>query len=139
LNVKPQYAPNFPVVQIVAEQPGLKTAPAMLHTLGLVADPRLPSYPLPSGNNSKPRRFPDYQRFLNGAPGRPQGRKDRSAADFTFCCAAIRWGWSIEQTAAQLMREPLSKAAERGERYARLEYQRRNRVPGVLPEKGQVQ
>jgi len=46
----------------------------------------------------------------------PQG-PDLSRADFTWGMTAITWGWSIEDTAAQLMQES-SKAQENGERYA---------------------
>ena len=120
-NFKKEHGPNFPIVRIVAIREGLKVTPARLHALGLVAELPPPSHPAPalsSATISKPKRFPDYRRFLDGAPERTNGHKDRSLADFTFCCACLRWGFTINETAAQLMREPLSKAAERGEGYA---------------------
>jgi hypothetical protein len=45
------------------------------------------------------------------------GRADISRADFTWCLIAIDWGWSVEDTAAQLMEES-SKALENGQHYA---------------------
>jgi hypothetical protein len=53
-----------------------------------------------------------------GAPKIHQGdRHDISRADFTFCMAAIDWGWSIEGTAQRLMQQS-SKAQENGESHA---------------------
>jgi hypothetical protein len=68
--------------------------------------------------NKRPKVFPDYDKFLAGAPATRAGQPDRSLADYTWCCAALRWGWTAEEAAAQLMREPHSKAWERGEQYA---------------------
>jgi hypothetical protein len=120
-NVKLQYAPTFPIVRVVVVRPGLKVAPATLHVRGLMADSRVASFPPAGGDGHRPRprRFPDYGRCLDGAPVRADGEKDRSLADFTWCCTAIRWGWSSEEAAGQLGLEPLSKAAERGRQYAR--------------------
>jgi hypothetical protein len=55
---------------------------------------------------------------VEGAPeARGGGRPDISRADFTFCLIAIKWGWSVEETAERLMQES-SKAQENGEAYA---------------------
>lgn len=118
-NVKPEYAPNYPTVRLVVERPGEKVTPERLHLLGLVAEEHAPEPRRERASRGQmPWRFPDYGRFLDGAPARADGEKDRSRADFTFCCCAIRWGWSAEEAAAQLLREPLSKAFVRGEAYA---------------------
>jgi len=67
------------------------------------------------------RRWPDYQRCLDGAPeskSRP-GKPRESLADFTWCKTALDWGWTTQETAARLM-EVSAKARENGERYAAL-------------------
>jgi hypothetical protein len=118
-NVKPHYGPNFPIVHVERVQSGLKVTPAQFRELGLVAPPDAMPRPVraaPCGR--KPKAFPSYEVCLEGAPATAAGEKDRSLADFCWCCTAIRWGWSIEDAAAQLVREHLSKAHERGEPYA---------------------
>ena len=68
----------------------------------------------------KERRWPNYQRCVQGAPeNRDKTGPDVSRADFTWCMTAIDWGFSIEDTAKQLKLES-AKAKENGERYALL-------------------
>ncbi len=70
-------------------------------------------------NAVRARRWPDYQRCLDGAPeskSRP-GKPRESLADFTWCMTALDWGFSIEETPNELM-ELSSKARQNGERYA---------------------
>jgi hypothetical protein len=65
-----------------------------------------------------PKRWPCYARCVEGAPSiRDGSRPDISRADFTWCMIAIDWGWSLNDTAAQLMNES-QKARENGEMYA---------------------
>jgi len=117
-NVKPKYAPGFPIVHVDRVQSGLKVMPAQLRELGLVAPPDETQRPVRFPCGRKPKAFPRYETCLDGAPTTAAGEKDRSLADFCWCCAAIRWGWSPEDAAAQLVREPRSKARERGDSYA---------------------
>ena len=125
-NYKRKYEPDFPTVAILAATPGRVATPAHLEALGLVAPPepvRQPSVvPLRVSRRHeaaiRARRWPDYQRCLEGAP--PNHGKtgpDISRADFAWCMTALDWGWNIEETAARLM-EVSSKARENGERYA---------------------
>jgi hypothetical protein len=95
-NFKPAYAPGrtgekeFPVVTITHAAPGGITTRAMLEGQGLLA-------PLPPGPFMLPRvigrrsdRWPDYQRCLDHAPLRMDGKaRDRSLADFFFCKLAM--------------------------------------------------
>jgi len=117
-NIKPQYAPGFPIVQVERVQPGLKVTPAQLRELELIAPQAAGPRPVRLPCDRKPKTFPRYEICLDGAPATAAGEKDRSLADFCWCCTAIRWGWPIEDAAAQLVREPLSKAHERGHSYA---------------------
>ena len=125
-NYKRKYEPDFPTVAILAATPGRVVTAAQLEALGLVAPPepvRQPSVvPLRVSRRHeaaiRARRWPDYQRCLEGAP--PNHGKtgpDVSRADFAWCMTALDWGWNIEETAARLM-EVSSKARENGERYA---------------------
>jgi hypothetical protein len=120
LNVKRRYAPNFPTVRIETAQPRAKVRPEEFHGLGFVApEPSAgvdrASHPV---NGKGPNAFPSYERCLKGAPVTAAGQKDRSLADFTWCCIGIRWGWSVIEVADRLSQEPLSKAHERGWKYA---------------------
>jgi hypothetical protein len=121
LNIKPKNSPNFPTVRVEEVQRCAKASPADFHALELAApaEPSTGSYRAAQPVNGKrPRAFPSYERCLKGAPSAAAGEKDRSLADFTWCCIAIRWGWFPEEAAAQLIKEPLSKAHVRGEQYA---------------------
>jgi hypothetical protein len=126
-NYKRKYEPDFPTVAILNTAPGRVVTPAQLESLGLVAElePIKPASVTPirvsrrHENAVRARRWPDYQRCLDGAPeskSRP-GKKRESLADFTWCKTALDWGFSIEETANQLM-QISSKARENGERYA---------------------
>jgi hypothetical protein len=120
LNFKDKYAPDFPRVEINHITPGLITDAATLDRLGLVAAPEQPA---PASVRVSPprtdnRKWPSYQRCVLGAPeNRDKTGPDVSRADFTWCMTAITWGWSIEETAANLL-EISAKARENGERYA---------------------
>ena len=120
LNFKDKYAPDFPRVEISHVTPGLITDTATLEKLGLVTAPEQPA---PASFRVSPprsdnRKWPSYDWCVQGAPeNRDKTRPDVSRADFTWCMTAITWGWSIEETAANLL-EISTKARENGERYA---------------------
>lgn len=113
-NYKRKYEPDFPMVRISAAAPGRIVTRERLEEMGLVAAPEpkiaAPAFAARSsqGKSGNPRMrtgkvWPDYARSLAGAPPRLQGSgPDRSLADFNWCMTAIDWGWSIEETAAQL-------------------------------------
>ena len=119
LNVKPVYSPDFPKVRIEATLLRPRVGPEDFRSLGLVASAEADGgvYRAPL-NGKRPRAWPSYERCLANARATAVGEKDRSRTDFCWCCKAIRWGWSPEEVAAQLIKEPLSKAHERRERYA---------------------
>lgn len=121
-NFKEKYAPAYPIVETVHSSPGRIVTRSELKTLGVVAPPEKTETASPSTRASRRsgrRGFPSYERCVQGAPqARDGGRPDISRADFTFCLLALDWGWSVEETAARLMRES-SKARENGEAYAR--------------------
>jgi hypothetical protein len=118
-NFKAKYAPHFPTIQLLVSHPGNLVPCVTLEERELLAPlatdkpAALPRFP---GNQ---RRWPSYQRCVQGAPSVRGGehRPDISRADFTWCMIAIDWGWSITATAARLL-EQSSKAQENGERYA---------------------
>jgi hypothetical protein len=120
LNFKTKYAPAFPLVAITQTNPGNIASTAQLESAGFVA----PAEEAPRRVSNRvseyrgPRKWPSYQRCLDGAPPVHQGdRQDVSKADFTWCMTAIDWGWPVEDTANRLMEES-SKAQENGEGYA---------------------
>jgi hypothetical protein len=120
LNFKEKYAPEFPRVEIAHKAPGRMARKEQLEALGLVAAPELapPALFRVSRPASENRRWPSYQRCLEGAP--PNHGKtgpDISRADFTWCMTTLTWGWSVEETASKLM-ELSGKARENGEIYA---------------------
>ncbi len=135
---KPAYAPNFPIVRIVAGQPGHTVTPATLEALGVVAPARRePIPPAIASHPATPRtgKWPSYARCLEGAPIGPSGNPKRTSADFVWCKIALSWGHGIEATAARLLQES-EKARENGEAYAwqtaeHADYaaQQRNAVP----------
>ena len=127
-NYKRKYEPDFPTVTIAVATPGRVVMPAELESLGLVASPepvRQPSVLSLRVSRRheaaiRARRWPDYQRCLQHAPeNHGKTGPDISRADFVWCMTALDWGWSTEETAAQLM-EVSSKARDNGERYATL-------------------
>ena len=120
-NWKVKYLPDPPEVTILEAHPGRIMAPAQLESLGLLAPVEQEAPILSAPRRVSPAQFrhrfekvwPDYARSLAGAPPSLQGNgPDRSMADFTWCMTAIDWGWSIEDTAAQLV-EVSEKARER--------------------------
>jgi hypothetical protein len=120
LNFKEKYVPAFPRVEIAHLAPGRVASKEQLDALGLVAVPeavppaRLRVSPSHSGN----RKWPSYQRCLEGAPpNHGNTGPDISRVDFTWCMTAFTWGWSIEETADKLM-QLSAKARENGEIYA---------------------
>jgi hypothetical protein len=120
LNFKEKYAPAFPRVEIAHVAPGRVASKEQLDALGLVAAPEVvpPALLRVSPAHSGNRKWPSYQRCLDGAPpNHGNTGPDISRADFTWCMTAITWGWSIEETADKLM-ELSAKARENGEIYA---------------------
>ncbi|MBZ5729130.1 MAG: RepB family DNA primase [Acidobacteriia bacterium] len=120
LNFKEQYAPAFPRVEITHTAPGRVATKEQLEALGLVATPEVapPALLRVSPIRSAGRKWPSYQRCLEGAPpNHGNTGPDTSRADFTWCMTALTWGWSIEETADKLM-ELSGKARENGEIYA---------------------
>ena len=120
-NFKAKYAPHFPLVQLLVCHPGNLVPCVTLEKRELLA-PLAPDKPAALGLArfpGKQRRWPSYQRCVQGAPCVRGGehRPDISRADFTWCMIAIDWGWSVTATAARLL-EQSSKAQENGERYA---------------------
>jgi hypothetical protein len=130
-NFKKKYAPHFPVVRITRATAGRLTTVAQLEQAGLVA-PREEPAPMPpasvpqifSAGTTADRKWPDYQRALQGAPPKSDGSgPDRSLADFMFAKWSIQRGWSIEETAAKLIElsETAQQQARRNdEGYARV-------------------
>jgi len=125
LNFKRRYAPDFPMVQMLAANPQLTVTQGELEALGLVAAPDAPILCLGRGAPDKrAKAWPSYERCLQNAPPRHHGDgPDVSRADFTFCLLAFDWGWSIAETCARLL-EKSNKAHENGEGYAWLTAQR---------------
>ena len=125
LNFKRQYAPDFPMVQILEANPQHTVTEGELEALGLLAAPDVPIRCAGRGGpHKRAKAWPSYERCLQNAPPRHHGdRPDVSRADFTFCLLAIDWGWSIAETCARLL-EKSNKAHENGEGYAWLTAQR---------------
>jgi hypothetical protein len=120
-NFKPKYAPAFPTVEITHARPGNIASMAALELAGVVA-PR--DEPRPARTREAfngPRKWPSYQRCIEGAPpaqGDPE-RIDVSRADFLWCRTAYQWGHNVEAIAARLTE--LSSAAKKdGPRYVQL-------------------
>ena len=117
-NIKPSYAPNFPIVQVASVRAGKTVTVAELNAAGLIASPdsvtpaRSVQRPAMLHQVNPSLRFPDYERFLRGAPMNSEGKPDRSMADFMFCVLAGRMGRTRDQIAGKLM-EVSSKAQER--------------------------
>jgi hypothetical protein len=122
LNFKTKYAPAFPMVEITLAIAGKITTADELASAGLVAPAeeapaRVSNRVSQTRRAGKARRWPSYERCLEGAPIGTSDNPKRSIADFTWCMIAIDWGHSPEDTAARLMEES-SKARENGEEYA---------------------
>jgi hypothetical protein len=114
-NVKRKYAPDFPMVRIVALQPGRRVTRAELESLGLLAPQLITRSPASSQfrGSTAPRGWPDYDRCLRGAP--PSlvrgGLPDRSRADLLWCKWALERRNSPDAVRAQLI-EISEKARE---------------------------
>ena len=89
LNFKDKYAPDFPRVAIQRRSRAATTRRA--ERLGLVAAPEaVAAAPLPARHGQRRRRWPSYERCLDGAPLKQRGdRPDISRADFVWCMTAI--------------------------------------------------
>jgi RepB DNA-primase N-terminal domain len=121
-NFKSKYAPNYPRVRLCSVAPQRTVTVDELHRAGLVAaeepTPYAPRHA--PALRPKPRLlvWPSYARCLADAPrARNHDGRDRSAADFEFCLIAIDRGWSVDETANQLMAES-EKARSLGHNYA---------------------
>lgn len=125
VNFKTKYMPNFPRIGIAVCTPARIVTAQELMDSGLVAPPearpaRVSPIPLRAGGRL--RKWPDYQRCLDGAPpNHGDTGPDISRADFTWCRVALGWGFPVEEVAARLL-EQSSKAREpgQGERYAQI-------------------
>ncbi len=125
-NYKEKYAPDYPIITLTHSSPGLVMTAPQLQEMGLLT---IPSRVMPKPilrnewTDKKPKRFPDYDRCLQNAPTNTKGDgQDTSRADFTWCMIAIDWGWSVEETAAQLLRERTDdrKRHRNSQRYAEI-------------------
>lgn len=119
-NFKGKYAPQFPVITIIAAQPGHVVTVDELEGLGVLAPKKPVPPPLPfvaASAGKRTTKWPDYQRCLAGAPVGSSGAPKRTSADFTWCKIALSWGHSVEETATQLL-QVSSKAQENGQAYA---------------------
>ena len=121
LNCKAEHGPHFPRVETVHVAAGLTVRKADLEALGVAAPApsQTPTKAPPCGSvaSGRPKRFPDYQRCLRGAPeARSHRGRDRSQADFLWCCQALEWGWREGEVSAELLRVS-AKAREKGESY----------------------
>jgi len=125
-NFKEKYAPNYPVVTITYHNPKRIVTVQELKTMRLLEMPsRITHRPIirHEWNQQQPKRFPSYDRCLENAPYNSEGNAlDTSRADYVWCMTAIDWGWSIEETAAQLLKERVidGKKHRNSENYAML-------------------
>ena len=112
-NIKRKYAPNFPMVKLVAVQPGRTVDPAELESAGLVAPPAVVCAPMPSHfhESAGGRGWPDHERCLRGAPPRADGLPDRSLADFLWAKWSLERNNSVAAVRARLL-EVSAKAKE---------------------------
>jgi hypothetical protein len=125
VNFKTRYMPNFPRIGIALCVPARIVTAQELTDLKLVAPPEehpARVSPISSRPAGRLRKWPDYQRCLDGAPpNHGDTGIDVSRADFTWARIALGWGFKVEEVAARLL-EQSSKAKEagQGERYAHL-------------------
>jgi hypothetical protein len=132
LNIKPKYAPDFPVVKVSQVEAGRTTTVAGLDAAKLIGPPPPvtaagsvpPTVERPKPRTDAPRYWPDYERALRGAPLKSDGTHDRSLADFMYALLSARQGWNENEIAYKLL-EVSSKAQERyrrnnNDRYAQL-------------------
>ena len=131
LNIKPKYAPDFPVVRVSQVEPGRTTTVAALDAAGLIgplpdimAPGSVPPLKKPPPRAGGPRHYPDYQQALNGAPLKADGKPDRSLADFMYGKWMAQRGFTKEEIAWQIV-QVSKKAQERvrrnpNDRYAQI-------------------
>jgi hypothetical protein len=121
VNFKDKYAPNFPRVSIRSAHPGHVSTPAALEQLCLVAAPESePGRPVPTvrPREAGTREWPDWERCLDRAPPSQSGKGNRqSIADWNYALISAQHGWSVDETARQLL-EVSPKARANGEAYA---------------------
>lgn len=120
VNYKPEYAPHFPMVQMLEAKLEWIVSEHQLEAAGLLAarETRARMESVRAAPIGRAKAWPSYERCVRDAPPTQRGgRPDISRADFTFCLVAIDWGWSIEETGQRLL-EKSSKAQENGDRYA---------------------
>lgn len=122
-NFKDKYAPHFPVVRIHLAQLARLTTERQLEELGVLAPPEsipVPAQtPSPARGRPRSRKWPSYERCLEGAPPSQSspGETRHSIADFTWCMIAADWGWPPEEIARRLLEES-AKARDNGPAYA---------------------
>jgi RepB DNA-primase from phage plasmid len=125
-NFKDKHAPDFPRVAIHAAQLARVVTAEELEQLGLVAAPEplaiRPQAPSPARRDrpgAGSRKWPSYERCLEGAPPSQSspGETRHSIADFTWCLIAADWGWPTEEIAHRLIEES-TKARDNGWAYA---------------------
>jgi len=127
LNVKPQYAPHFPIVRVLEANFGLLASAAALEAV--IAENRKeekkePKAPPCDHSSVQPavRRFPtgelpDYGRILRGASMTRENKPDISRADFHGAGLALKWGYS-ERAVVNWLKDVSPKARERKDDYA---------------------
>jgi RepB DNA-primase N-terminal domain len=121
-NFKTRYAHDYPRVRLWSIAPQRSVTLDELHRVDLVAPDEPSVYRARYAPNLRPGHrllaWPSYARCLADAPAAKNHEcKDRSAADFEFCLISIDRGWSVEDTANQLMAES-EKAKSTGYNYA---------------------
>lgn len=123
-NIKPKYAPDYPVITLLDIALGGKTVTEVeLDRLGLLAEVQDNRPPFAPQRAKRARDFknrvpPSYDRCLLDAPAaRNHDGKDRSHADFEFALIAADRGFSPTETAKLLM-DVSEKAKGEGRRYA---------------------
>ncbi len=124
INFKPQYAPEFPTVQILETACQHTVSSDELEAAGVLAPWDTRAEPVirhrtQRGPQGRARAWPSYGVCLERAPLAHDGRRpDISRVDFTFCLLAADWGWSVEEI-CQRLQEKSSKARKNGVDYAR--------------------
>lgn len=112
-NFKPDYGPQYPVVNIVHAVPGRVMTPEQLTQMGLLSAPEPVKVIAPyAATSSGGRAWPSYQICLQRAQLKKDGNPDRSKADFAFALTALTGGKSIDETTAKLL-EVSERAKER--------------------------
>jgi hypothetical protein len=125
-NVKPKYAPDFPMVRIVEVRSGRTTTPRELESLGLLAESvaarafsksaGASDIQVRNSGNGSPRGWPDYDYCLQHAWLKKDGTRDRSAADSLWCKFARQRNHEMHSIKAKLpdVSEKARQECERG-------------------------